>query len=82
MSGSTAAPGLIIAAPASGAGKTTVTLGLLRALAGAGTEVAPERAQLTREDVHGHRSDAVEGLFKPTLGEFESAVQTPPPNSR
>jgi cobyrinic acid a,c-diamide synthase len=29
---SVAAPGLIIAAPRSGAGKTTVTLGLLRAL--------------------------------------------------
>jgi cobyrinic acid a,c-diamide synthase len=33
--------GLIIAAPRSGAGKTTVTLGLLRALARRGTRVAP-----------------------------------------
>ncbi len=41
MSGTTAAPGLIIAAPASGTGKTTVTLGLLRGLAGAGLAVAP-----------------------------------------
>ena len=43
MSGTAAAPGLIIAAPASGAGKTTVTLGLLRALAGAGVAVAPAK---------------------------------------
>src|SRR5665647_1829557 len=33
--------GLIIAAPSSGAGKTTVTLGLLRALARRGTSVQP-----------------------------------------
>lgn len=33
--------GLIIAAPRSGAGKTTVTLGLMRALARRGTRVAP-----------------------------------------
>lgn len=43
MSGDTT-PGLIIAAPASGAGKTTVTLGLLRALAGAGVAVAAAKA--------------------------------------
>jgi cobyrinic acid a,c-diamide synthase len=35
------APGLIIAAPCSGAGKTTVTLGLLRALANRGLAVQP-----------------------------------------
>jgi cobyrinic acid a,c-diamide synthase len=35
------APGLLIAAPASGSGKTVVTLGLLRALAAAGTAVQP-----------------------------------------
>lgn len=34
-------PGLMIAAPASGAGKTTVTLGLLRALRDAGLQVQP-----------------------------------------
>ena len=34
-------PGLVIAAPASGAGKTTVTLGLLRALRDAGRVVQP-----------------------------------------
>lgn len=34
-------PGLLIAAPRSGAGKTTVTLGLLRALARAGVAVQP-----------------------------------------
>jgi len=34
-------PGLVIAAPASGAGKTTVTLGLLRALRDAGRIVQP-----------------------------------------
>ncbi|MFQ5955543.1 MAG: cobyrinate a,c-diamide synthase [Kiloniellales bacterium] len=33
----------MIAAPASGAGKTTVTLGLLRALAGSGVAVAPAK---------------------------------------
>ncbi len=35
------APGLIVAAPASGAGKTTVTLGLLRHLHRTGVRVAP-----------------------------------------
>jgi len=34
-------PGLVIAAPRSGAGKTTVTLGLLRALSRGGTRVQP-----------------------------------------
>ncbi len=34
-------PGLMISAPASGAGKTTLTLGLLRALSRAGTRVQP-----------------------------------------
>ncbi|TDX28595.1 cobyrinate a,c-diamide synthase [Rhodovulum visakhapatnamense] len=34
-------PGLVIAAPASGSGKTTVTLGLLRALRAAGVAVQP-----------------------------------------
>ncbi|CCG07384.1 cobyrinate a,c-diamide synthase [Pararhodospirillum photometricum] len=37
-------PGLIIAAPASGSGKTTVTLGLLRALARRGVAVAGAKA--------------------------------------
>jgi cobyrinic acid a,c-diamide synthase len=37
----TAPKGLIIAAPRSGAGKTTVTLGLMRALVRRGTRVAP-----------------------------------------
>jgi len=36
--------GLLIAAPASGAGKTTVTLGLLRALKNAGHAIAPGKA--------------------------------------
>lgn len=35
------APGLVVAAPASGSGKTLVTLGLLRALARRGARVAP-----------------------------------------
>jgi cobyrinic acid a,c-diamide synthase len=39
-----AAPGLIIAAPASGSGKTVVTLGLLRALGNAGVNVASAKA--------------------------------------
>jgi cobyrinic acid a,c-diamide synthase len=43
MSG-TPAPGLLIAAPASGSGKTVVTLGLLRALARAGRSVQPCKA--------------------------------------
>ncbi len=38
------APGLIVAAPASGSGKTVVTLGLLRALARAGVAVASAKA--------------------------------------
>jgi cobyrinic acid a,c-diamide synthase len=38
------APGLIIAAPASGSGKTVVTLGLLRALRAAGVAVASFKA--------------------------------------
>lgn len=36
--------GLLIAAPASGSGKTTVTLGLLRALSEAGHKLAPGKA--------------------------------------
>ena len=39
-----AKPGLIIAAPASGSGKTVVTLALLRALANAGVNVASAKA--------------------------------------
>jgi cobyrinic acid a,c-diamide synthase len=38
------APGLIIAAPASGSGKTTITLGLARALSRAGVRVATAKA--------------------------------------
>jgi dethiobiotin synthetase len=38
------APGLIIAAPASGSGKTVVSLGILRALAGRGIRVAAAKA--------------------------------------
>jgi len=41
MTSSIASPGLIIAAPRSGAGKTTVTLGLLRALRRRGCTVQP-----------------------------------------
>jgi cobyrinic acid a,c-diamide synthase len=41
MTSSIASPGLIIAAPRSGAGKTTVTLGLLRALRRRGYTVQP-----------------------------------------
>jgi cobyrinic acid a,c-diamide synthase len=41
MTASHAPPGLIIAAPRSGAGKTTVTLGLMRALARRGNLVQP-----------------------------------------
>jgi cobyrinic acid a,c-diamide synthase len=41
MMASVAPPGLIIAAPRSGAGKTTVTLGLMRALRGRGCAVQP-----------------------------------------
>ena len=36
--------GMIVAAPSSGSGKTTVTLGLLRALRNLGVEVAPAKA--------------------------------------
>ncbi|PSH69804.1 cobyrinic acid a,c-diamide synthase [Phyllobacterium brassicacearum] len=36
--------GFIVAAPASGSGKTTVTLGLLRALRNLGVEIAPAKA--------------------------------------
>ncbi len=41
---SVAAPGVIIAAPSSGAGKTTITLGLARALHRAGLRVATAKA--------------------------------------
>ncbi len=40
----TAVPGLIVGAPASGCGKTTFTLGLLRCLARSGTPVASAKA--------------------------------------
>jgi cobyrinic acid a,c-diamide synthase len=36
--------GLLIAAPSSGSGKTTITLGLLRALRNRGVAVAPGKA--------------------------------------
>lgn len=36
--------GLLIAAPASGSGKTTVTLGLMRALKRRGVAIAPGKA--------------------------------------
>ncbi|MFT5182842.1 MAG: cobyrinic acid a,c-diamide synthase, partial [Alphaproteobacteria bacterium] len=39
-----ASPGLIIAAPASGSGKTVVTLALLRALRNAGVKIASAKA--------------------------------------
>ena len=39
MNPTTGAPGLVIAAPASGSGKTTITLGLLRALRDGGLQV-------------------------------------------
>jgi cobyrinic acid a,c-diamide synthase len=39
-----AAPGLIIAAPASGQGKTVTTLAIIRALARAGVKVAAAKA--------------------------------------
>jgi cobyrinic acid a,c-diamide synthase len=41
MTGFPSAPGLIVAAPCSGAGKTTVALGLMRALANRGLAVQP-----------------------------------------
>ena len=44
MPAETSAPGLIIAAPASGCGKTVVTLALLRALGNAGVAVASAKA--------------------------------------
>ena len=44
MSKDKAAPGLVIAAPASGSGKTTITLGLLRALRDAGARVGSAKS--------------------------------------
>ncbi|MCA0305702.1 MAG: cobyrinate a,c-diamide synthase [Proteobacteria bacterium] len=44
MSAHPLAPGLVIAAPASGAGKTTVTIGLMRALRRRGRAVQPFKA--------------------------------------
>lgn len=44
MQAETVAPGLIIAAPASGSGKTVVTLALLRALANSGVNVTSAKA--------------------------------------
>ncbi len=50
--------GLILAAPASGSGKTTITLGLLRALRNAGVDVAPAKVGPDYIDPGFHRAAA------------------------
>ena len=58
-------PGLIVAAPASGAGKTTVTLGLLRALRDAGHAV--RGAKSGPDYIDGRFHEAATGLPCPNL---------------
>lgn len=55
--------GLIIAAPASGAGKTTVALGLLRALKRSGRTVQPYKRGPVLADEYGTAASAVTGTF-------------------
>lgn len=64
-------PGLMIAAPASGSGKTTVMLGLLRALTEDGVAVQPFKSgptistrRFTAPPVAARRSISIAGRWK------------------
>ena len=68
------APGVIIAAPASGSGKTTVTLALLRALRGQGLRVGSFKVGPDYIDpaFHAHAS----GLLCPNLDSWAMRIET------
>lgn len=67
-------PGLVIAAPASGAGKTTVTLGLLRAFRDAGLKVQPFKNGPDYIDPAFHRAAAGHASFNLDLWAMGSGL--------